>query len=184
MRRGRDQGGIHLSGHEIHETPAASTLLPGERSSVGLAGSAVSVAMVIKAQPTHHDDEPEGERPRPRTGIATKPATPVLPQVIQHEGVAIHQDVVVASERTHDPKDLAGVSVEKGGPRILSRQLGGRVEDRGQFGGCHRGHAGSLGGHSQDLVRNVGTRFAAGNQLKGVRLELAHLNMRLGPRAR
>jgi hypothetical protein len=65
IRGGREQGGVHLGGHEVNETPAASALLSGEFSRVGFAGSAIAVPMMIQTQPTHHDDEPEGERPDP-----------------------------------------------------------------------------------------------------------------------
>jgi hypothetical protein len=110
--------------------------------------------MMVETQPPYDYDEPQLERSRPRSRICAKPAALVLSQVIQHEGVAVHDGVVVAAHEAHDPENPVGVGTNKTGPRVISRCLGPGKENRRQLRGGYCGHAGSLVAHVHDLILN------------------------------
>ena len=107
---------------------------------------------MVEAQPSYDNDEPEPEGPRFWSHVCTKPAAPVLSQVVQHECVAVHDGVVVAAQRTHDPENLVGIGTDEAGPRVIARRLGRSMKNRRQLRGGHCGHADSLVGHVHDLV--------------------------------
>ena len=54
------------------------------------------VSIPVEAEPPYDHDQPGGELASPVGGEGSQPSTALLAQVLDHEGIAVHDDVVVA----------------------------------------------------------------------------------------
>ena len=97
------------------------------RAVLTLLGAAMSIGGLVLRQPTGDNDEPGGERATAIGHVLLQAVEIVVPQALQHEGVAVHRIVVALRLGSKSSQHHGAETIDQTLPGGVALQLGLRL---------------------------------------------------------